>query len=36
MLHNDVQLIQRTLSGDDMAFATLVGRYQKRIHGLML
>ena len=35
MLHNDAHLIQRTLSGDETAFATLVDRYKKRVHRLV-
>ena len=31
---NDVQLIRRILSGDDAAFTTLVGKYQKSVHAL--
>ena len=31
---NDIQLINSTLSGDDEAFRTLVGNYQKSIHSL--
>ena len=31
---NDVQLIQDTLSGDDIAFNTLVQKYQKSVHSL--
>ena len=34
MEKNDVQLIRRILSGDDDAFTTLVGRYQKSVHAL--
>ena len=36
MLHTDAQLIQRTLSGDETAFASLVGKYEKRVHGLVV
>ena len=36
MLHTDVQLIQRTLSGDETAFASLVGKYEKRVYGLVV
>ncbi|MDE0085260.1 MAG: RNA polymerase sigma factor, partial [Candidatus Poribacteria bacterium] len=35
MLENDVQLIQRILSGDDSAFNTLVERHQKGVHALI-
>ena len=31
---DDVQLIRRILSGDDAAFTTLVGKYQKSVHAL--
>ena len=31
---DDVQLIQRTLSGDDTAFGILLRRYQKSVHAL--
>lgn len=31
---DDVQLIQRTLSGDDAAFGILLRRYQKSVHAL--
>ena len=34
MEKDDVQLIRRTLSGDDAAFTTLVGKYQKSVHAL--
>ena len=34
MKHNDVELIQRTLTGDDHAFSLLVGKYQKQAHAL--
>ena len=34
MENNDVQLIRRILSGDDAAFTTLVGKYQKSVHAL--
>ena len=34
MEKNDVQLIRRILSGDDEAFTTLVGKYQKGVHAL--
>ena len=36
MLENDARLIQRTLSGDETAFASLVGKYEKRVHVLVL
>ena len=29
MIENDAQLIHRTLSGDETAFASLVGKYEK-------
>lgn len=32
---DDVQLIQRTLSGDDAAFGILLQRYQKSVHALV-
>ena len=32
---NDVQLIQRTLSGDDAAFGILLQRYQRSVHALV-
>ena len=35
MLENDVQLIQRILSGDDSAFNTLVQRHHKGVHALI-
>ena len=35
MLENDVQLIQRILSGDDSAFNTLVERHHKAVHALI-
>ena len=35
MKNNDVQLIQRTLAGDETAFSTLVQRYQKPVHTLV-
>lgn len=34
MKHNDTELIQRTLTGDDDAFSTLVKKYQKQVHAL--
>ena len=36
MRHTDAQLIQRTLSGDETAFASLVGKYEKRVHAFVL
>ena len=35
MEKDDVQLIRRILSGDDEAFTTLVGKYQKSVHALV-
>lgn len=35
MLENDVELIYRTLLGDDSAFAALVQKYQKDVHTLI-
>lgn len=35
MKNNDKQLIQRTLDGDDSAFAELVEKYQKQVHALV-
>ena len=35
MKENDVQLIHRTLSGDDEAFSILVGKYRRRVHALV-
>ena len=35
MVEDDVQLIRKTLLGDDSAFATLVEKYQKGVHGLI-
>ena len=35
MLHTDAQLIQRTLSGDETAFASLVRKYEKKVHALV-
>lgn len=35
MLENEVQLIRRTLSGDDSAFGILVRKYQKGVHALI-
>ena len=34
MEKDDVELIQRTLSGDENAFSILVKRYQKGVHAL--
>ena len=35
MKNNDAELIQRTLKGDDIAFSTLVRKYQKPVHALV-
>ena len=35
MLQDDVQLIRRTLSGDESAFATLVQKHQNGVHALI-
>ena len=35
MIEDDVQLIRKTLLGDDSAFAALVEKYQKGVHGLI-
>ena len=35
MKNNDKQLIQRTLDGDDTAFAELVEKHQKQVHALV-
>ena len=35
MIHDDVQLIERTLEGDQHAFALLVEKYQDQIHTLV-
>ena len=35
MERSDVDLIQRTLEGDQRAFTALVNRYQKQIHTLV-
>ena len=35
MLQDDVQLIRRTLSGDESAFGTLVQNHQKGVHALI-
>ena len=32
MQENDVQLIYKTLLGDDEAFSRLVGKYRKSVH----
>ena len=34
MKHDDVQLIQSVLEGDDTAFSTLVRKYQRSVHAL--
>ena len=34
MKHDDAQLIQRVLEGDDTAFSVLVRKYQKSVHAL--
>ena len=34
MKNNDVDLICRILDGDDTAFSTLIGNYQKQVHAL--
>ena len=34
MKHNDAELIERTLDGDQQAFAALVEKYQEQIHAL--
>ena len=34
MVENDVQLIYRTLAGDETAFTALVRKYQKGVHAL--
>ena len=34
MKNDDVQLIRRVLDGDETAFSTLVGKYQKSVHAL--
>ena len=31
---DDAQLIRKILSGDDTAFGSLVGKYQKSVHAL--
>ena len=35
MKHDDVELIERTLEGDEYAFTTLVEKYQNQIHTLV-
>ena len=35
MKNNDEQLINRSIDGDDTAFAELVGKYQKQVHALV-
>ena len=35
MEHNDAELIQRILQGDEDAFSPLVTKYQKRVHALV-
>ena len=35
MIKDDVQLIQRILSGDDEAFGILVQKYRKGVHALV-
>ena len=35
MKNDDVQLIERTLAGDEFAFSTLVQRYQKPVHAFV-
>ena len=35
MEHNDAELIQRVLQGDQDAFSHLVAKYQKRVHALV-
>ena len=34
MNHNDVELIQHILEGDDDAFSSLVRKYRKQVHAL--
>ena len=36
MFQDDVQLIRKTLLGDDSAFAALVEKYQKDVHATYL
>ena len=33
-MQNDAELIRRTLDGDEIAFTTLVRKYQKHVHAL--
>ena len=35
MKNDDVQLIERTLAGDESAFSTLVRKYQKPVHAFV-
>ena len=35
MKNDDVELIQRSLTGDENAFAKLVRKYQKPVHALV-
>ena len=34
MKHNDVELIQQILAGDENAFVRLVNKHQKQVHAL--
>ena len=34
MKHDDAELIQRVLAGDDTAFSALVKKHQKPVHAL--
>ena len=34
MKNNDIDLVRRILDGDETAFSTLVGKYQKQVHAL--
>ena len=34
-MKNDAELIRRTLEGDEIAFTTLVKKYQKHVHALV-
>ena len=34
MKSDDIELIQRILTGDETAFASLVRKYQKQVHAL--
>ena len=34
MENDDIKLIRRTLSGDEVAFSELVNKYQKSVHAL--